>query len=180
MILSKKKSVFKFLLPPTSYHPFLFLLSPFSNKKKKIWKIKRPKTLRMLLKLVAVWFSWYFYSLIILVLVWIDLNEKDWAIKTVEMKVWRVLVFHPSCTLCCRKCEVFMSIHVRFDIKTLLELNEITDVPTLLLLIHTHWFLAASKKCLLYDCSCSLCQMETFVCTDMHVRAFVRVCCRGY
>lgn len=73
-----------------------------------------------------------------------------------------------------------MSIHVRFDIKTLLELSEITDVPTLLLLIHTHWFLAASKKCLLYDCSCSLCQMETFVCTDMHVRAFVRVCCRGY
>lgn len=73
-----------------------------------------------------------------------------------------------------------MSIHFWFDIRTLLELNEITDVPTLLLLIHTHRFLAASKEHLVFACSCSLCQMETFVCTDMHVRAFVRVCCQGY
>lgn len=62
------------------------------------------------------------------------------------MKVGRVLVLHPSCTLCCRKCEVFMSIYVQFDIRMLLELNKITDVSILLLLIHTHQFLAASKE----------------------------------
>lgn len=73
-----------------------------------------------------------------------------------------------------------MSIRVWFDIRMLLELNKITDVPILLLLIHTHRFLAASKERLLFACSCSLCQMETFVCIDMHVRAFVRVCCQGY
>lgn len=73
-----------------------------------------------------------------------------------------------------------MSIHVWFDIRMLLKLNEKTDVPILPLLIHTHRILAASKERLLFACSCSLCQMETFVCADMHVRAFVRVCCWGY
>lgn len=73
------------------------------------------------------------------------------------------------------KCEVFMNIHVRLDIRMSLELNEITDV-TILLLIHTHQFLAASKERLLFACSCSICQMETSVCTDMHVRACEYIC----
>lgn len=96
------------------------------------------------------------------------------------MKFGRVLVLHPSCTLCCRKCEVFMSIHVQFDIRMLLELNKITDVSILLLLIHTHQFSAASKERLLFACIGLSVKWKTFVCTDMHARAFVRVCCRGY
>lgn len=40
--------------------------------------------------------------------------------------------------------------------------------------------LTVSNKCLLFACSWSICQMETFVSTDMHVPAFVGVCCQGY
>lgn len=71
------------------------------------------------------------------------------------------------------KCKVF--IHVRLNIRTSLELNEITDV-TILLLRLTHQFLAASKERLLFACSFSICQMETSVCTDMHVRACEYIC----
>lgn len=90
-----QKSLFLYFCFLHLLSSLLFPMMPFLKKKKR--NTKPHKMLVPLLKMIAVCFSCFIYSLIILVLMLIDLNKKDWDIKSAEIQVWRVLVFTLEC-----------------------------------------------------------------------------------
>lgn len=76
MMVVQKKVCFYIFASPTPYLLFCFSCCPSQREKKSETKSHKPLVTLVMpwLKLVAVLFSGYFYSLIILVLVLIDLN----------------------------------------------------------------------------------------------------------